>query len=313
MQDALPPEHTVLVVDDDEGTRRLTVRWLRKAQVICLEAASGEHALDVASQSAQTIDAIVCDVMMPGIDGYETLRQLKSSSITAQIPVVLLTAHAIGEADILRSVEAGALDHLVKPFSGPVLVAKVKATCVRSRADRQLRNELVQAETSALIDPLTGLGNRRHFEARLREERAYSTRQKQALTLVMIDVDHFKSSNDTFGHPEGDRVLQTLARQATRILRAGDLAFRYGGDEFVVLLRSCRAADGLIAVERLRQSLRGQPLEIGKSGETRPIQFSAGLAAADETNDFSCDRLVERADEALLRAKQSGRDRSVLA
>ncbi len=308
-----PPAATVLVVDDDEGTRRLTVRWLQKAQIVCLEAATGEQALDVAVSKAGEIDAIVCDVMMPGIDGFETVRRLKTAPETAPIPVVLLTAHAIGEHDIIRSVEAGAVDHLIKPFSGPVLVAKVKATCARSRAERKLRSQLVDAETSALVDPLTKLGNRRHFEARLREETAYSQRHKEPLTLVMVDVDHFKAINDTFGHPEGDRVLEYLAAEALRVLRAGDSAFRFGGEEFVLLLRACRCEQGSVAVDRLRGALAARPIELGKFGEPRVIRFSAGLASADADNEFSSERLVARADEALYRAKQGGRNRSVIA
>ncbi len=303
----------MLVVDDDEGTRRLTVRWLQKAGVTCLEAASGEQALDVAGANAAAIDAIICDVMMPGIDGFETVRQLKQREETAPIPVLLLTAHAIGEFDIVRSVEAGAVDHLVKLFSGPVLVAKVKATCERARAERQLRTQLVRAETSALVDPLTQLGNRRHFEARLREEAAYSVRHKEPLTLALIDVDHFKSINDTYGHPDGDRVLVYLAEQTNHVLRAGDTAFRFGGEEFVLLLRATKADDAVVAIDRLRAALAANPIELGKFGEPKTILFSAGLASADQSNDFSSEGLVDRADQALYRAKQSGRNRSVVA
>lgn len=306
-----PP--TVLVVDDDEGTRRLTVRWLQKAGITILEAASGEQALDVAIKHAEAIDAIVCDVMMPGIDGYETVRELKARAETAAIPVLLLTAHAIGEVDIVRSVEVGAVDHLVKPFSGPVLVAKVKATCERARAERRLRTQLVKAETSALVDPLTQLGNRRHFETRLREEAAYASRHKEPLTLAMLDVDHFKAINDTYGHPDGDRVLTFLAEQTKAMLRAGDSAFRFGGEEFVLLLRCCRAHEGVVAIERLRGMLRDKPIELGKFGEAKVVLFSAGLASADDSNGFSAEHLVARADEALYRAKQTGRNRSVVA
>lgn len=182
-----------------------------------------------------------------------------------------------------------------------------------ARAERRLRTQLVKAETSALVDPLTQLGNRRHFETRLREEAAYAGRHKEPLTLAMIDVDHFKAINDTYGHPDGDRVLTFLAEQTKAMLRAGDSAFRFGGEEFVLLLRCCRAHEGVVAIERLRGMLRDKPIELGKFGEAKVVLFSAGLASADDSNGFSAEHLVARADEALYRAKQTGRNRSVVA
>jgi len=137
------PDHdvapsAVLVVDDDDALRALVVRWLKKAGLTCIEARSGADALDKAHAMSASLDAIVCDVMMPGLDGFEVVARLKADPATSAIPIVLLTAHASGEADIVRGVELGAVDHLAKPFSGPVLVAKVRAVCERARAARAL-------------------------------------------------------------------------------------------------------------------------------------------------------------------------------
>jgi diguanylate cyclase (GGDEF)-like protein len=300
---------SVLVVDDDDALRTLVVKWLTKAGMACVEASSGEEALDAARAQAQGLDAIVCDVMMPGIDGFEVLARLKSDAATAAIPVLLLTAHANTDSDIVRGVEAGAVDHLAKPFSGPVLSAKVRALVARGRAERALERRLRFAEKHATIDALTGLFNRRHFEARYREESAHVRRHSRPLALLMIDLDHFKSVNDTFGHEEGDRVLAHVAGAIPAVLRADDSAYRYGGEEFVILLRDCDAAAASIVGERLRARLKESPICLGADREPRVVTFSGGVAAAQADNAFKTDDLVARADQALYRAKRAGRDR----
>jgi two-component system cell cycle response regulator len=306
---------TVLVVDDDVALRGLTARWLTNATLRCLEASTGEQAVEVAIANAASLDAIVLDIMMPGIDGFETLRRLKANEATAHIPVVLLTAHATNDKDFIEGADSGAVDHLVKPFKGPVLVAKVRAIVERARNDRDLRVKLRNAEETATIDPLTGLGNRRHFEARFKEEAAHARRHAQPFALVIIDIDHFKSVNDTFGHEEGDRVLVHVADAMRSILRADDAAFRYGGEEFVLILRACEAKNGALAAERLRAALKARPIVLGE-GEARVeriVTFSAGVAAASAENGYAVDDLLGRADAALYRAKRGGRDRTETA
>ena len=305
----------MLVVDDDDALRGLTARWLGNAKIHCLEASNGEQAVEIAAANAALLDAIVLDVMMPGIDGFETLRRLKANDATANIPVVLLTAHATSDKDYVEGAESGAVDHLAKPFKGPVLVAKVRAIVERARADRDLRAKLRHAEANATIDPLTGLGNRRHFEARFNEEAAYARRHAQPFSLVILDIDHFKSINDTFGHEEGDRVLVHVADAIRSILRADDAAFRYGGEEFVLMLRACEPNKGTIAAERLREALKERPIDLGE-GEGRVaklVTFSAGVASASAENGYATDDLLGRADAALYRAKRGGRDRTETA
>jgi two-component system cell cycle response regulator len=304
---AIAKPGSVLVVDDDDALRMLVVKWLTKAGLACVEARSGEEALESARGLAEGLDAIVCDVMMPGIDGFAVLERLKADDQTASIPVLLLTAHANTDVDVVRGVEAGAVDHLAKPFSGPVLSAKVRALVARGRSERALARKLHSAERRATIDALTGLFNRRHFEARFREESAHVRRHSRPLALLFVDLDHFKSINDTFGHEEGDRVLRHVADAIPHVLRAEDSAYRYGGEEFVVLLRDCDGASARLVGDRLRARLASSPVEL--RGEPRVITFSGGIAAAQADNAFRTDDLVARADEALYRAKRAGRDR----
>jgi two-component system cell cycle response regulator len=300
---------SVLVVDDDDALRLLVVRWLTKAGLACIEARSGEEALESAKSLAEGLDAIVCDVMMPGLDGFAVLERLKSDVTTAAIPVMLLTAHANTDGEIVRGVETGAVDHLAKPFSGPVLSAKVRALVARGRNERSLQKKLRFAEKHATLDALTGLFNRRHFEARFREESSYARRHSRPLALVIVDLDHFKSINDTFGHEEGDRVLQHVGANIPTVLRTEDSAFRYGGEEFVILLRDCNASAATVVGERLRACLKARAVLLGMADEPRIITFSGGIAAADTANGFMTEDLVTRADQALYRAKRAGRDR----
>ncbi len=304
---------TVLVVDDDDAVRNLTSRYLRQSGMEVLEAHSGESAVELAVANAGQLDVIVLDVMMPGINGFETLTRLKANAVTSTVPVILLTAHANEDVDVVRSADAGAIDHLAKPYRGAILVAKVNAAAKASRQARELQKKLVRAEENATIDPLTRLGNRRHFEARLAEEASFAKRHHAPLALLMIDLDHFKAINDRFGHEDGDRVLEHVAELVRTILRKEDSAFRYGGEEIVVLFRATPVDAALAIAERLRATLRAAPIELGHDAASIPVTFSGGIASADAATEDAVDKLVAHADAALYRAKRGGRDRVELA
>jgi two-component system cell cycle response regulator len=301
-------DRVVLVVDDDEATRQLIVRWLSSAKFSCIEHASGAAALQALVADPDAVDAVVLDVMMPGLDGFDVLAQLKKNSGTAHVPVVMLTAHAGGASDLARGLDAGASFYLTKPFLGPVLVAQVRAACERSDAERELRMRLHFAEAHATTDVLTGLMNRRAFEGRLAEAMANAGRHHEPLALVILDLDHFKRVNDTFGHGGGDRVLLYFARALRRAIRVGDLAFRYGGEEFALLLPKCDAEGALQVVSRIQRDLGSRPVSVVE-GHPTLVRFSAGIASSEAANGFRIEELVIRADAALYTAKNGGRDR----
>jgi two-component system cell cycle response regulator len=296
------------VVDDDEETRLLVMTALAMGQVRCSEAASGEAALELVMAHPEGIDVIVLDVVLPGIDGVEVLRRLKRSPLTAHIPVIMVTGTATGDRDVVNGVDLGASDWMAKPCSPSVLLAKVRSLRQRARADRGLREELHFASLHALSDPLTGLYNRRNFTARMAESSAYAVRHEQPFAVVMLDLDDFKKANDDHGHTEGDRVLVHFAEAILAVLRADDLAFRYGGDEFVLLLRGCDAVRAVEVATRLRERLQATPF-LDADGSEVTIAFSAGTAAADASDGFSSAGLLRRADAAVYRAKVGGRDR----
>lgn len=306
-----PPPDTVLVVDDDAATRLLTSRWLSRAGMKVVEAEDGQAALDVVRESPEHISVIVLDVMMPVMDGYEVLARLNSDPDTAGIPVVLLTAHANDEEDVIRGIQHGAYDHLAKPYRGPVLVARVKALIEKRHREFNVNVRLRRAEQQATTDPLTGLSNRRDFERALSRETAFAERHREPLSLLLIDIDHFKSVNDLFGHAEGDRVLVLVSQCIQATLRRSDHAYRLGGEEFAVLLRGTDSSAALAAGRRIQEALRAQPVEFN-TGDQRTITFSGGVASADLDSDFVTREIVERADQALYAAKRGGRDRILL-
>jgi two-component system cell cycle response regulator len=298
----------VLVVDDDADIRWLVVRALERSELHTVEAKSGEEAIERVLARPDAIEAIVLDVMLPGMSGFDVVRALKRIPAAAAIPIILVTASATGEDDIVRGVEYGALDYITKPFSPAVLAAKVRAASERARNERKLRYELRFAELHAMIDPLTGLFNRRHFETRLREASAYAKRHDEPFAVVMIDLDHFKRVNDTYGHTTGDQVLTQFASAVRSVLRGEDVAFRYGGEEFVLLLRACDAERAVEVAARLQKMLEQRPYRFA-DGVFMPISFSGGVASALDSEGYAVDELVNRADAALYRAKRGGRNR----
>lgn len=301
----------VLVVDDDEPTRRLAATWLEKAGFQVVHADDGAACLALVRAAPERFAAIVLDVMMPGLNGFTVVEQLQRDPRTAAVPVLLLTAHANDESDVVRGIESGAAHHLAKPYSGAVLVARVRALAEQRLERRELELRLVRAESLATTDALTGLANRRAFEIDLAREVAFAKRHHEALALVIFDIDLFKSVNDLFGHPEGDRVIAHVARVLVGVMRESDSAYRIGGEEFAMLLRGAPLDGARATAERVIGAVRTSPV-VFESGHEHFVTCSAGVSAADARNELLVERLVQRADAALYAAKRGGRDRVCL-
>jgi diguanylate cyclase (GGDEF)-like protein len=302
----------ILVVDDDASTRTLVSRWLQKEGYEVREAPSGEGALEVVATLTTPLDCVVLDVMMPGMNGVEVVQRLRGIPAVADVSVLLLTAHATGDEDVVAGMDAGASDYMFKPFSGPVMVARVRALCRRTQHARELKAKLLEAEEHAAIDPLTNLYNRRQFERTLTEEAARARRHQSPCAILLGDLDYFKTINDTHGHAEGDRVLTYFSAKVQSILRGEDRAFRYGGEEFAVILPGADVEGALRVDRRLREALARDPYVFAK-GHSNVINYSAGIACAQGASDFTFKGIVEDADRALYAAKRNGRNRTELA
>jgi len=302
-----PDSFTVLVIDDDPTMRELVGAFLRKSGMQTVTADDGPAGLEIA-QARADIDGIVLDVMMPGMDGHTVLEQLKGSDETRAIPVLLLTAHANQDGDVLRSIEGGAVDHVEKPFRGAILAAKVRSMCEQYREHSGMQARAETAETMANTDALTGLPNRRAFDLELARVAPRCQPQQRALCLIMVDVDRFKGVNDDHGHDAGDAVLRWLGDV---LAAASGQAFRLGGEEFCLILEEAELAAAERAAAELVAAVRTGRCTL-PDGSTLPLTVSAGVAVAGTHNGHAVDDLPKRADAALYAAKSGGRDRHVV-
>jgi diguanylate cyclase (GGDEF)-like protein len=240
---------------------------------------------------------ILAQMHLPTYGGIELVRRVRESFSTQLIPVILYSDITTAEERV-RALDLGAADLLSKPFVSAELVARVRAAL-------KTHHTLTILEQRAQLDGLTGLANRAVLEDQLRREWDFSQRRGTPLTVMIVDLDHFKAINDMYGHAAGDDVLRQTARTLARCVRSSDLVSRYGGEEFVVVAPDCALAAATVLAQRFSAGLTEQLTLIGD----RDIRITAsvGIATADSTTKSSAE-LLQRADEALYQAKRSGRD-----
>jgi two-component system cell cycle response regulator len=294
----------VLVVDDSRLVRLTVARHLEAARYAVEQAADGKQALEKIESGS--FDVVITDLRMPGLDGFEVLQATKR--LAPGVEVIILTGtHTHDMSAAVRALRLGAHDYLTKP---PSYADEVVLTVERAMEKRRLResNERLirQLEESSLTDSLTGVPNRRAFDRALAQEVARAKRHQHPLSFVMLDIDHFKSVNDTCGHDGGDEVLRSFASVVTGVLREDDSLYRYGGEEFVAILPHTEAAGAMATAQRIVAAVAGSAVAVGSV--TVRITTSAGvssLAPADEGRDA-----ISRADAALYAAKKGGRNRA---
>jgi two-component system, cell cycle response regulator len=311
----------ILVADDDLVTRVSLTRTVEALGYECLPVGDGEAAWQLLQGSG--VDVVISDWLMPGLDGTELCRRIRERARPAvdadYVYVILATARSDGP-DRLTGMRAGADDYLVKPVDPTELEARLIVAARVTALHRELarhRAELerlnMQESMAARTDPLTRLGNRLRLEEDLAAMRARTERYGHRYCAVLCDIDHFKAYNDAMGHPAGDQALRAVAATIREHSRSGDTAYRYGGEEFVVILPEQTLATAAVAAERLRRSV--EELRIPHPGLDRPgvVTLSAGVAELLPGDGTSVERLVADADAALYRAKQLGRNRVQVA
>jgi diguanylate cyclase (GGDEF)-like protein len=288
---------TILMVDDEETNLYALRLILESKGYRCLEAASGPEALQIAA--AADPEVILLDIQMPEMDGYEVCRKLKADPRTATIPIIFLTAHYRDHEEVARGLEAGAHDYVTKPFSAAELTARIGVMVRIQRAEAEIRQ-------ASLTDSLTGLWNRRYLHQRLEEEMARSLRHGCPLACVMLDIDHFKTINDSHGHAAGDSVLKDVASILRRHIRRSDIAARYGGEEFLLVLFSNNTEGARVVAERIRKDVESHTFTA--NGASLHVTISVGVCSFPEEGVNTSDELMRRADVALYQAKLSGRN-----
>ena len=292
------PKPTILLIDDQQLDLELIAGILDDDyDVLC--ANDGVTALELSATHLP--DLIMLDVLMPGLNGYEVYNRLKSDRRTSDIPVMFITGLGDVAAET-KGLELGAVDYITKPINPEPL---------RARVNTQVRLKLTRDKLArmASTDGLTNIANRLYFDAMLQYETARHTRSGSELSLIMLDIDHFKSYNDTYGHVQGDECLRQIAKAITRVaVRATDIVARYGGEEFVLLLPETPLEGALILAERVRKSI--QALNIPHCRVARKqITASLGVASSQLAPGAPKVDLVQEADIQLYVAKAAGRNR----
>ena len=324
---------TILVVDDNTENIKLAIRYLKEEGYRTAFATSGKQCLTLVHE--HFYDLVLLDVMMPEMDGFETCREIKIIPQYKEVPVIFLTART-DKNSVVEGLETGGADYITKPFHGRELALRVGTHIELKRTrekleeiNAELQKELLagmklseeleqskkelqranqQLHTLATTDPLTGMMNRRRMIDFLDYEATRIKRTDNSYSVLMCDIDHFKTFNDKFGHETGDVVLKKVAAALIEGVREQDKAARWGGEEFLLLLPETEGEGAVTLAEKLRLAV--ESLETEVNGELLQVTMTFGAAVSDKSIDF--DETIRRADSALYQGKEGGRNRVFL-
>jgi len=294
-----------LIVDDEVGFRKLLSLMLRKREYEIIEVSNGLDAWEILQR--EPIQLVLTDWVMPDMDGLELTRRIREANFDYYTYVVLLTARTSPQ-DIIAGLESGADDYIIKPFDVDELRARLTISERILSLERKLRETLAQMREMAMHDSLTGTLNRRAIYDVIADELDRSRRDEKPLSLILMDIDHFKNVNDQFGHATGDEALRLVAQILKENIRPYDYVGRWGGEEFLVVVPGSDLEETEHLAERLRKAIA--TLKIPVDGdEICPLHGSFGVTTAFPAKNITIDRLVQRADEAMYLAKEEGRNR----
>jgi two-component system chemotaxis response regulator CheY len=304
----------ILIVDDDPLSRRLLNVSLAWGKHEVLEAEDGQIAWDLWQHDP--VRLIITDWMMPNIDGPELIRRIRAAQTSGYTYIILLTARGT-KTEIVTGLRSGADDYLTKPFHTEELLARVNIGERILNLEESLNSSNQKMQFLATHDGLTDLLNRRAIQEHAEAEINRAYREHTAVSLALLDVDHFKSINDRYGHLTGDQALLHVAQLLREKTRPYDWVGRWGGEEFLIVLPNATLVDAGVVAERIRVAIEQTPLALAGNGQLS-LRASLGCAclmnqSEGEAPPLSLDELVHKADEALYRAKETGRNRVCLA
>lgn len=296
----------ILLVEDSATLRYAISRYINEVGHEAILAQDGEEAMHIVDETA--VDMIIMDVEMPGLDGFETTSLIREMLGEHWVPIIFVTGKS-DESDFKDGIEAGGDDYLIKPVSRVILKAKIRAM----ERIIDMRNQLNKAnrELTELSerDSLTRLYNRRTFENRTEEYWRQANRSRDPLSILLLDIDHFKAFNDSYGHIAGDDCIRKVsACIALCANRPGDMVARYGGEEFIVLLTNTPESGARHVAEQIREAIVALRIEHRESSASEYVTISIGGGTLNNTQNGDLTSLIHAADIALYRSKDSGRN-----
>jgi two-component system cell cycle response regulator len=296
----------VLVVDDRKSSTETIETTLGRQHTVEVEADPQEALFRLAEGK---YDLLMLSLELHGFDALRLVGQVRSLERTRHLPILLVTDPG-QDARLLRGFDLGANDYVLRDADKNELIARVRTQVRRRRYAERLRDNVQYSMELAVTDPLTGLFNRRYMESHVGTLVERSAARGKALSVLILDIDYFKSVNDTFGHEAGDEVLREFAERLKASIRGIDLACRYGGEEFVVVMPDTDLGIAALVAERIRRRIAGEPFPIERGARAVDVTISVGIAARMGRQD-NASQMLKRADEALYRAKRDGRNRVV--
>jgi diguanylate cyclase (GGDEF)-like protein len=291
---------SILIVDDDTAVKSSVQEFLEMSGANVITASSAEEALGLLNTS--TPDVVLTDIMMKGMDGLELTRFVRKNYGVA---VIVMTGYS-ADYSYEEAVNAGASDFIFKPFRFEELDLRIKRVIREVKLKKEHAKMVYRLEELAITDGLTGLYNSRHFFSQLKVEIERHTRYHHPLSLLLLDIDKFKNFNDTWGHIEGDKVLMAMGEIITSCLRSNDTAYRYGGEEFTVILPETRVDEACLVGERIRGTLAQHKFTPDKRTE---VKETISLGATQLSAKDTLESFIKRADMAMYESKKAGRDR----
>jgi two-component system cell cycle response regulator len=293
----------ILLVEDRPSSSDRIVATLRDLHDVEVDA-SPQEALFRAAEN--DYDMMIVSLNLTDFDALRLCSQLRSLERTRSMPILML-ADTEDRTRILRGLDLGVNDYIIRPIDRNELIARVRTQLRRKRYADRLRNNVQAAIELAVVDPLTGLHNRRYLETHLANALDQAAHMGRPLSLMILDIDHFKSVNDIYGHDAGDEVLKIFAQRVRQVVRGSDLVCRLGGEEFVIVMPETAMAVATRIAERVRSTVEAAKFPI--EGGARSIGVTTSVGLAERGADANPDALLRRADKALYASKSAGRNR----
>jgi diguanylate cyclase (GGDEF)-like protein len=314
----------ILIVDDKPENLFVIESILSSPELNIVKASSGNEALGLMLD--YNFALVLLDVQMPDMDGFETANLMRGSEMTRHIPIVFITANSKEQMYVFKGYEVGAVDYLFKPIEAQILRGKAQVFIDLHKQKEQLKAQTKMLEEKikeltllketntqlvnlSMIDGLTGIPNRRSFDNFMGIQFRRARRKPQVLSMIMIDIDHFKAYNDNYGHLYGDDCLIQVAKcLADGVKRPMDFVARFGGEEFAVVLPETSKEDAVKIAEGLRLRVQNMSILHGFTSTSKYVTISLGVSTMESSTMLSIDELVRSADKALYKAKHSGRN-----